>query len=166
MADRPMIPGNNNLNSSNSQPRLMIPKKPIKGDKLDSKKESRAEWKEIYSSPKMTRYKKGEVEVEVYPENINGKRKWFVSINTDKSISDKEFKNKFDANTFANDYMADYLQDKPLKTIFYKNEEIQVNPNGVYSSFVEGEGWVKADTMRGIKRLIDDSKGRKIKNGR
>ena len=37
----------------------------------------------------------------------------------------------------------------------YKNNDIDFNLSGWYSAFVPGYGYVKADTARGVKRLID-----------
>lgn len=45
-----------------------------------------------------------------------------------------------------------------IKTIMYKGEEIELNPNGLYSAFIMGKGWLKADTLLGIKKLINEAK--------
>ena len=37
----------------------------------------------------------------------------------------------------------------------YKNIDIDFNLSGWYSAFVTGYGYVKADSVRGVKRLID-----------
>lgn len=37
----------------------------------------------------------------------------------------------------------------------YKNIDIDFNLSGWYSAFVPGYGYVKADSVRGVRRLID-----------
>ena len=37
----------------------------------------------------------------------------------------------------------------------YKNHDIDFNLSGWYSAFVPGYGYVKADSVRGVRRLID-----------
>ena len=37
----------------------------------------------------------------------------------------------------------------------YKNHDIDFNLSGWYSAFVPGYGYVKADSVRGVRRMID-----------
>jgi len=41
----------------------------------------------------------------------------------------------------------------------YKNTTIEkIFPSGLYSAFIEGHGFLKADTLAGIKQLITAAK--------
>ena len=42
-----------------------------------------------------------------------------------------------------------------IKSIRYKNHIIELNFNGLYSCFVIGSGFLKSDTLKGIKHLIN-----------
>jgi hypothetical protein len=41
-----------------------------------------------------------------------------------------------------------------MKTWAYKGVTIELNLNGLYSAFIIGHGFVKADTLQGVKNLI------------
>jgi hypothetical protein len=45
-----------------------------------------------------------------------------------------------------------------MKTWTYKGVTIELNLNGLYSAFIIGHGFVKADTLHGIKQLIKGAK--------
>ncbi|CAB4144344.1 hypothetical protein UFOVP453_32 [uncultured Caudovirales phage] len=45
----------------------------------------------------------------------------------------------------------------PIRTWTYKGETIELYPNGIYSAFIVGHGYLKADTLRGLKSLITDT---------
>jgi hypothetical protein len=42
-----------------------------------------------------------------------------------------------------------------MRKTTYKNHDIDFNLSGWYSAFVPGYGYVKADSVRGIRRMID-----------
>lgn len=43
----------------------------------------------------------------------------------------------------------------------YKDHDIHFELSGWYTAFVPGYGYVKADTVRGVKRLIDSETKKK-----
>ena len=49
-----------------------------------------------------------------------------------------------------------YLKDPPPKRWIYKNHEIELYGSGWYSCFVLGAGTLKADTLSGIKEMINE----------
>ena len=62
----------------------------------------------------MIRYEREDgVILEVYPERIDKKNKWFVSVTDDKSIKDAEFPSKQKAMTRAKSYMKKHPGDYP-----------------------------------------------------
>jgi hypothetical protein len=73
------------------------------------------DWKKIYESPKMIKFKKKGKDIEIYtetipasscsPSYIKPRKSWFVAIIGKKKISDKEFRNKKEALNFAKQYM-------------------------------------------------------------
>ena len=50
---------------------------------------------------------------------------------------------------------------KTMTTATYKNIDISFELSGWYSAFVPGYGYVKADSVRGVKRLIDSKTKKK-----
>ena len=40
--------------------------------------------------------------------------------------------------------------------MIYKNIEITQNLNGLFCAFIINKGWLKADTLKGIKKLINE----------
>lgn len=65
------------------------------------------DWKAIYENKNMIRYKhKGNGNIlEIYPEKIRGKTPWFVAVEDETTIRDKEFSSKPLAVSFAKQYM-------------------------------------------------------------
>ena len=44
-----------------------------------------------------------------------------------------------------------------MKTVMYRNHTITLNYTGLYSAITGRYGIAKADTLKGIKKLIDNS---------
>lgn len=49
------------------------------------------------------------------------------------------------------------MKEETIKSFNYDGHFIELNYNGLYSCFIEGKGYIKADSLAGIKRLIGNT---------
>jgi len=65
-------------------------------------------WKHYYTGKNIVKWKKPGKKLEIFGETIKGKKIWFASVVTKKSIRTKEIGTKKEAREFASKYMEKY----------------------------------------------------------
>ncbi len=65
-------------------------------------------WQHLYTGKNIIKWKKPGKLLEIFGETINGKKVWFVSVSTKKSIRTKEIGTKKQAREYATKYMEKY----------------------------------------------------------
>jgi hypothetical protein len=65
-------------------------------------------WSHLYTGKKIVRWGKGGKFIEMYPETIKGKRRWFIDVISKDKIKSGEFSTKAKAEKYLENYMRRY----------------------------------------------------------